>query len=66
MDELLIPVAKTRRQLGFALILLAALHLRKQETKLLSEGVQQLPPVAAAVLVHVADEDLVQELVDVE
>lgn len=63
MDEFLIPVAKPSFDLGFSL---GAGHLLQQEAKLLAKGVQRLPPVAAAVLVLVPREDLVEEAVDVE
>lgn len=66
MDEFLIPVPQAGFELGLALALLARLQLRKQEPKLLAERVQALPPHAAAVLAHVADKDLVEEVLDVE
>lgn len=47
------------------LLLLLALEVLKQKAKLLAERVQALPPVAAAVLVLVADENFVEEVVDV-
>ena len=64
MNELSIPVAKPDAESISNLGLLARLHLDEQETKLLPEGVQALPPVAAAVLIHVADKDFVEELVN--
>jgi hypothetical protein len=63
MDELLIPVTKPSFNLAFSF---ARLHLFEQETELLAECVQALPPVAAAVLVPVPREDVVEERVDVE
>lgn len=59
MNTLLIPVP----QPPFDLSLVT--HFLEQKTKLLAERVQALPPGAAAVLVLVADEDLVQQLHDV-
>jgi hypothetical protein len=66
MDELVIPIAKPRADFVFGLGLLARLHLADQQAKLLSEGVEALPPRAAAVLVHVADEDFIEEVVNIE
>jgi len=60
------PIPKPQPRLHIPLLLLAlALEILKQERHLLAECVQALPPRAAAVLVLVADEDFVEELVDV-
>jgi hypothetical protein len=66
VNELVIPVAQASFEFRLDFALLARLHLREQQAKLLAEGVQALPPVAAAVLVHVADEDFVEQVLDVE
>jgi hypothetical protein len=63
VDEFLIPIAQPGGEFGFGLV---GLHLLKQETELLAECMQRLPPVAAAVLVLVPHEDLVEEFVDVK
>jgi hypothetical protein len=65
VDEVVIPVSKPSLQFGFALGLLGGFELSKEQAQLLAERVQALPPVAAAVLVSVAYEYSVQQLVDV-
>jgi hypothetical protein len=65
MDEFVIPVSKPRLDFGFEISLLGGLELYEEEPELLSKRMQALPPVAAAVLVAVADEDFVEELLDV-
>lgn len=64
MDAPLIPKPQSSFNLALALTLLA-LHLSNQQTDLLSKTVQALPPMRAAVLVTVACEELVEQVVDV-
>jgi hypothetical protein len=66
VHELVVPVAQAGLEFSLDLALLWVLHLEEQEGKLLAECVQALPPDAAAVLVHVADEDLVQQVMHVQ
>lgn len=65
MDALLVPVLETERDLLRGPLLLLVLHLLHEQPHLLAELPQRLEPVVAAVLVSVADEELVEERVDV-
>ena len=65
MNALLIPELKPLRHQPGSGHLLGALHLSQQETELLPELVERLEPVVSAVLVSVADEEALEELVDV-
>jgi hypothetical protein len=66
VNELVIPVAQASFEFCLDLVLLARRQLLEEQAELLSERVQALPPVAATVLVHVADEDFVEQVVDVK
>jgi hypothetical protein len=66
MDTILIPESKPRLDLLLALGLLRHLHVLEEETELLAELVQALPPVGAAVLVAIPHEQLIEKLVDVD
>ncbi len=59
MHTLLVPIPQPRFDFRGALGFLA-LHFGEEEGELLSECVKALPPVVAAVLVAVADEELVE------
>ena len=65
MNATVIPIPQSRLNLALKLVLLGGLHLLKQEPELLSKRMEALPPMAAAVLIFVADEDLVEEFVDI-
>jgi hypothetical protein len=66
VHELVVPVAQAGLELPLDFALLWVLHLQEQEGKLLAEGVQAFPPDAAAVLIYVADEDFVQQVMHVQ
>jgi hypothetical protein len=66
VNKLIIPVAQASFKFGLDLALLARRQLLEEQAELLPERVQALPPGAAAVLVHVADEDFVEQVVNVE
>lgn len=59
MDAFLIPVAEPGFEFGLALTLLA-LQLLQQQAELLSKAMEAFPPMRAAVLVTIADKELVE------
>lgn len=65
MDALLVPVLEALGDLLGSPFLLLVLHGLDEQTHLLAELPQGLEPVVAAVLVPVASEELVEQLVDV-
>lgn len=66
MHTFLVPVLEPGFNLGGALGFLASVYLRKKEGQLLAKSVKALPPMAAAVLVAIASEKIVEKLVDVD
>lgn len=64
MHTPVIPVPQPRFDIVFLLLALG-LEIVQKQADLLAERSQRFPPVGAAVLVFVADEDLVQQLLDV-
>lgn len=64
VDAAGVPVPQSGFDFLLALAPLALEFLHEQ-TELLAEGVEALPPVRAAVLVPVADEDFVEQFVDI-
>lgn len=69
IQSLLVPCMHTsvpehQSRLEFLLLLLA-IELLEKKAELLAERVKALPPVAAAVLVLVADENLVQKFLNI-
>jgi hypothetical protein len=65
VHELVVPVTQAGLEFALDLALLRVLQLGEEQAELLAEGVQALPPDTVAVLVYVADEDFVEEIVDV-
>lgn len=59
----LVPVLEPGCDLGRTLRFPASVQFGEEEGKLLSKSVKTLPPMAAAVLVAVASEEIVKELV---
>lgn len=66
MHALLVPILEPGFDLGGALRLLACVHFGEEKGELLSKSVEALPPMAAAVLVSVASEKVVEKLVNVD
>lgn len=66
MNTLLVPISQPCFNLCWTFGFLTSVHFGQQESELLSEGVQALPPMTVAVLVSIAREKLVEEFINVD